>query len=92
MKVNIIDAMAEVQCLDKPDWVKNCVQLVDDFVNTIEQIYGRKTCLILDRYDETNVVEKSKRGRGKEARHCLLSDHRFFLHLKLSDKEASVTH
>ena len=45
--------MAELQCLNEPDLVKNCAQLTDHFVNTIEQKYGRKdeVRLIFDRYD-----------------------------------------
>ena len=42
LKVIIIDGMAELQCLDKPDWLKNCAQLADHFVDTIEQKYGTK--------------------------------------------------
>ena len=28
-KVSIVDAMAEVQALDKPDWIKSCSQLAE---------------------------------------------------------------
>ena len=31
LKVIIIDGMAELQCLDKPDWVKNCAQLAEHY-------------------------------------------------------------
>ena len=31
MQVCIIDAMAEVQSLDKPNWIKSCSQLADHF-------------------------------------------------------------
>ena len=37
LKVIIIDGMAELQSLDKPDWVKNCAHLAEHFVATIEQ-------------------------------------------------------
>ena len=33
LRVSIVDAMAEVQCLDKPGWVKNCSHLADHFTN-----------------------------------------------------------
>ena len=31
IKVSIVDAMAEVQALEKPDWSKNCSDLADYF-------------------------------------------------------------
>ena len=30
-KVSIVDAMAEVQALDKPDWIKSCSKLAEHF-------------------------------------------------------------
>ena len=53
LKVIIIDDMAELQSLDKPDWVKNCTHLIEHFVATIEQKNGRRdeVRLIFDRYD-----------------------------------------
>ena len=53
LKVIIIDALAELQCLDTPDWVRNCTELPDHLVNTIDQKYGKKdeVRLIFDRYD-----------------------------------------
>lgn len=51
--VNIIDGMADLQSLDKPDWIKNCAQFADHFNNRIDQKYGQ-SCemrLIFDRYD-----------------------------------------
>ena len=35
MKVSIVDGMAEVQALDKPSWVKNCLQLAEHFSTRI---------------------------------------------------------
>ena len=65
LKVIIIDGMAELQCLDKPDWVKNCEQLANHFVNTIEQKYGRKdkVCLIFDRYDLPMTLKEATREK-----------------------------
>ena len=53
MRVTIIDGMAELQSLDKPDWIKNCSQLADHFNNRIEQKHGKsyEVRLIFDRYD-----------------------------------------
>ena len=39
MKVMIIDDMAELQCLDKPEWIHNCAQLAQHFINTLEEVW-----------------------------------------------------
>ena len=53
LRVSVVDAMVEVQCLDKPGWVKNCSHLVDHFINRIFQKFGENGALrlVLDRYD-----------------------------------------
>ena len=53
MKVSVVDAMAEVQCLDKPEWVQKCSHLADHFTNRIFQKFGENEELRLDfdRYD-----------------------------------------
>ena len=28
MRVTVVDAISEVQCLDKPEWIKNCSHVV----------------------------------------------------------------
>ena len=48
MKVTILDGMAELQSLDKPDWIKNCSQLADHFNSRIYQKHQHR--LVLDRY------------------------------------------
>lgn len=57
MKVSIVDAMAEVQALDKPEWVKSCFQLADHFTSHILEKYGRsdELRLIFDRF-VTNLL------------------------------------
>ena len=35
MKVSIVDGMAEVQALEKQDWIKNCSHLADHFTAQI---------------------------------------------------------
>ncbi|XP_028412052.1 uncharacterized protein LOC114534781 [Dendronephthya gigantea] len=35
MKVSIVDAMAEVQALDKPEWIRDCSQLAQHFAGRI---------------------------------------------------------
>jgi len=39
MKVSIVDGMAEVQALDKPDWITACLDLADHFTVTIFDKY-----------------------------------------------------
>ena len=53
MKVSVIDAMAEVQSLDKPEQIHNCSHLADHFVSRIFEKYGDsdEIRLIFDRYD-----------------------------------------
>lgn len=54
-KVIIIDGMAKLQCLDKLDWVKNCAQLPEHFVATIEE-----------KYSVSVVTKKPQEERGEE--------------------------
>jgi len=48
MKVSLVDGMAEVQALDKPSWVKNCLQLAEHF-----------STRIFAKYDESDEVLSS---------------------------------
>ena len=77
--VHIIDGMAEIQCLDKPDWIKNCAHLADHFIETIEQKYGRReeVRLIFDRYDiEMSLKEGTREERqgGQDAIYYRITD------------------
>ena len=79
LKVIIIDGMAELQCLDKPEWVKNCEQLAIHFVDTIEQKYGRKDeiRLIFDRYDlpmSLKEATREKRQGGQDPIYYRITD------------------
>ena len=51
--VALIDGMAEVQTLTKPDWIKNCEQLAEHFSSHIFGKYGHmeEIQVIFDRYD-----------------------------------------
>ena len=53
MKVAILDGMAELQSLGKPDWIKNCSQLADHFNSRIYQKHAHsdELRLVFDRYD-----------------------------------------
>ena len=42
-EVVIIDGMAEVQCLVKPDWIQNCCQLASKFTGQLLERYSN-TC------------------------------------------------
>ena len=79
MKVIIIDGMAELQCLDKPEWIHNCVQLAQHFIDTLEQKYGRinEKRVIFDRYDLTISLKQAtreKRQGGKDPVYYKITD------------------
>ena len=52
IKVSIVDGMAEVQALEKPDWVKTFSDLADHFTVTIFDKYrdADEICNIFDRF------------------------------------------
>ena len=53
MRVSVINAMAEVQSLDKPEQIRNCSHLADHFICRIFEKYedSDEIQLIFDRYD-----------------------------------------
>ena len=53
MKVAIVDGMAEVQSLHKPEWTRKCAQLTENFSNCVIQTHtgSNEVRLIFDRYD-----------------------------------------
>lgn len=63
MSVSIIDAMAEVQSLDKPEWIKSCSHLANHFTCRIFEKYGDydKIRPIFDRYDLPSSLKKATR-------------------------------
>ena len=52
IKVSIVDGMAEVQSLEKPDWIKTCSDLADHFTVTIFHKYreAEEVRVIFDRF------------------------------------------
>lgn len=71
LKVIIIYGIVELQCFDKLDWIKNCVQLVEYFVVIIELKNGRRddVCLIFDIYDVLMLLReviREKRYGGQD--------------------------
>lgn len=65
LKVAIVDGMADLQALAKPDWVKNCGQLAAHFIATIDQKYGmmNEQRLVFDRYDVAMTLKQSTREK-----------------------------
>ena len=53
VKVAIVDAMAEVQSLDKPEWIKTCKHIAEHFSNRLFSKYDdtEELRLIFARYD-----------------------------------------
>ena len=62
MRVSIVDAMAEVQSLVKPEWVRNCSNLADHFISLIFEKYkdNEELRLIFDRYDLPSSLTSTK--------------------------------
>ncbi|KAK3742603.1 hypothetical protein QZH41_006382 [Actinostola sp. cb2023] len=65
LRVDIVDAMAEVQSLDKPEWIKNCSQLAEYFTGRMLDKYNEsdEICLIFDRYDVPSSLKMATRVR-----------------------------
>ena len=53
LEVTLVDAMATVQSMGKPKWIKNCSQLAEHFISCVFQQYNddSEVHLIFDRYD-----------------------------------------
>ena len=64
MKVAIVDGMAEVQSLDKPEGIRNCAQLVEHFSNRVMQMHTRsnEVRLIFNRYDLPFFTQSGHQG------------------------------
>ena len=65
MKVAIVVGMAEVQPLDKPEWIRNCAQLAEHFSNRVIQTHtgSNEVRLIFDRYDLPFSLKAATRVR-----------------------------
>ena len=64
VQVATVDGMAEVQSLDKPEWIKNCAQLAEHFSNRVLPTYtGRNEVrLIVGRYDLSFFTQSGHQG------------------------------
>ncbi|KAK3741259.1 hypothetical protein QZH41_019956, partial [Actinostola sp. cb2023] len=78
MKVSLVDGMAEVQALDKPSWVKNCLQLAEHFST---RIFAKK---VLEKGQESGKNVVVAWGTRCQA------THRDMAHLESSHEEADT--
>lgn len=62
-KVAIVDGMAEVRSLDKPEWIKNCRDLAEHFTNRLLVKYNdlQELHIIFDRYDAPSSLKSETR-------------------------------
>jgi hypothetical protein len=63
----VVDAMAEMQSMDEPEWVKNCVDLAGHFTSRAFAAY-RELRLMFDRYDvpmSLKTPTRAKRQSGQ---------------------------
>ena len=62
-KVTIVDGMAKVQSLDKPEWIKNCRDLAEHFTNHLLVKYNdlEELQIIFDRYDVPSSLKSATR-------------------------------
>ena len=60
-KVAIVDGMADLQSLDKPEYVKTCLQLANHFIERFWEKYETydEVHLVFDRYDIWDVSLKA---------------------------------
>ena len=79
-----IDAMAEVQSLDKPQQIRNCLHLADHFICRIFEKYGDsdEIRLIFDKYDIPASLTQATflKRQGQLEGPFLLPDHPIYAH------------
>ena len=63
--VALVDGMAEVQSLEKPDYITNCSQMAEHFTNRILQKYNNadEIHLVFDRYDISKSLKSATRDK-----------------------------
>lgn len=69
MEVAIVDAMADLQSIKKPDEIKTCAHLADHFITHVLKKYSDtdEVRVIFDRYDvpsSLKMATRAKRQRG----------------------------
>ena len=72
MKVAIVDVMANLQSINKPDEIKGCAYLAGHFINRVLQKYSESddVRLIIDRYDVPSSLKipTGARKQGGQSR------------------------
>ena len=65
VRVAIVDGMAEVQSLDKPDWIKTCKDLAEHFMARLFVKYNntQQIRLIFDRYGVLSLLKSATRSK-----------------------------
>ena len=71
MIVSVIDAMAEVQSLDKPERIRSCSHLADQYTCRIFEKYGDsdEIRLIFDRYDLLSSLKEATHRKRQGNQH-----------------------
>lgn len=87
LKVAIVDAMAEVQMLDKPDYVKTCKDLAHYFFSKIKNKYKGfgEVHIIFDTYRESSLKNWTRKNRqaGVSAIHYRITAETNIIHITL---------
>ena len=71
MEVAIVDAMADLQSIKKPDEIKTCAHLTDHFLAHVFKKYSDtdEVRVIFDRYDVPSSLKMAIRARRQGGQH-----------------------
>ena len=88
-RVAIVDAMADLQTIDKPECIKTCLELANHFIERHWRKYGDydEVHLVFDRYDTVESLKASTRKRrlgDKQAVAYHITDSTSIEHLSIS--------
>lgn len=74
LKVIISDGIAELQCLEKPVWVKNSIHVAEHFVATVDQNYmaGGTRFAWFSTWRAIVTRQSHKRKEARRSGRCLL--------------------
>jgi hypothetical protein len=99
-RVAVVDGMADLQSLNKPEWISNCSDLANHFIDKHQQRYSEydEVHLVFDRYDigeslKTSTRERRLGGTKAVAYHITdttsiarVSMHNLLAHIKTKDE------
>ena len=88
LEVTLVDAMATVQSMGKPEWIKNCTQLAEHFISCVFQQYN-DVHLIFDRYDLSLSLKSATKARWSTT--SILPYHRYHQHIQSANEETVVS-